>query len=374
MTHIGVTRCGDATMEIVDSDATSSFSNTGAAGINRLVPLDGLLLVDNIGRNFELRDPAWIQRALYDVTIFPGEDNPSILDSDVHGAFLTSDRQWLLVGNHFGRVRGFAWPLSGPGSPSRPFPSVELQLPGDTERLAFDGTRLITSSPRGSYTPDPPRPGIFISEPVTPLLTASPAGELRRLDCRCELADWGVITALAFEPSRRLLAVSAGERLGLFGLDCDDRGELRRFWTADLGHAAQWLAFDESGHLLVGGHESGSDADGSEWNACRGGTLTVRSVAGNEIGRVVLPDATAWGYGSDPIVLSENGQVAYVVDRVAGVHAIDLATGQTDCLHEGVASAENESLGIGHAVRIAGYLYVGFSRGGYRVFRFSVGT
>ena len=119
MTHSAVTRGIGATMEVLDSDATSSFSNTGAAGINRLVPLDGLLLVDNIGRNFELRQvsdaagPAWVQRALYDVTIFPGEDNPSILDSDVHGAFLTSDRRWLLVGNHFGRMRCFAWPLSG---------------------------------------------------------------------------------------------------------------------------------------------------------------------------------------------------------------------------------------------------------------------
>jgi hypothetical protein len=202
------------------------------------------------------------------------------------------------------------------------------------------------------------------------LLVASQAGEPRRLDCRCELADWGVVTALAFEPRRRLLAVSAGERLGLFGLDRDDRAELRRLWTADLAHAAQWLAFDDRGQILAAGHEGGNDDDGTEWNACRGGTLTVLTVAGTEVGRVTLPDATAWGYGSDPMVLSENGQIAYVIDRVAGVHAVDLATGHTDCLYAGVASAERESLGIGHAVRIAGHLYAGFSRGGYRVFRF----
>ena len=55
---------------------------------------------------------------------------------------------------------------------------------------------------------------------------------------------------------------------------------------------------------------------------------------------------------------------------MAGVHAIDLTIGHADCLCEGVASAETESLGIGHAVRIAGHLYAGFSRGGDRVFRF----
>ena len=381
MTHIAFTPAGGAAIEVLDSDATSSFSNTGAAGINRLVVLDDLLLVDNIGRNFELRQvsdaagPSWIQRALYDVTIFPGEDNPSILDSDVHGAFLTSDRRWLLVGNHFGRVRCFAWPLSGPGTPCRPSPGVELLLPGDTERLAFDGTRLITSSPRGSYTPDPRRPGIFISEPVPPLLVASKGGEPGSLDCRCELAAWGVITAMAFDPGRRLLAVSAGVRLGLFALDEDTPGNgFGPLWSMALGHAAQWLAFDGRGQILAAGHRGGSDDDGTEWNACRGGTLTVLTTAGSEAGRVSLPDATAWGYGSDPIVLSENSQAAYVVDRVAGVHAIDLASGHSECLYEGVASAETESLGIGHAVRIAGHLYAGFSRGGYRVFRFRIGT
>ena len=317
--------------------------------------------------------PAWIQRALYDVTVFPGGDDRSILDSDVHGAFLTADRQWLLVGNHFGRVRCFAWPFTATGSQCCSLPRVELQLPGDTERLVFDGACFITSSPRGAFTPDPPLPGIFISEPVPPLLNAPPTEEPRRLASRRELAEWGVATALAFEPRRRLLAVSAGARLGLFGLDGGEAGTLDPLWNMYLAHAVQWLSFDDRGHIVVAGHEGGNDDDGSEWNACRGGTLTVLTVSGTEVGRVSLPDATAWGYGSDPIVLAENGQIAYVVDRVAGVHAIDLVTGHMSGLYEGVAAANTESLGIGHAVRIADYLYAGFSRGGYRVFRFRVG-
>ena len=81
------------TLVVLPTDPTSTFTNTGAAGVNRLVAFDDVLLVDNIGRNFEIRkvggeaEPTWIQQVLYDVTIFPGEDNPSILDSDVHGAF-----------------------------------------------------------------------------------------------------------------------------------------------------------------------------------------------------------------------------------------------------------------------------------------------
>lgn len=368
----------NAVVDTLPSDQSSTFTNTGAAGINRLVDVDGVLLVDNIGRNFEFRQiedaagPAWIQRALYDITIFPGEDNPSILDNDVHGAFLTADRTRLLVGNHFGRVRCFAWPFPVDSVPHRPAPLVELQLPGDTERLAFDGRCFITSSPRGAYTPDAPRPGIFISEPIQPLLAAR-TGELRCLDCRSELADWGVITALALESSSCLLAVAAGTRLALFRLERDDSGTRcgQPLWETELPYGVQWLAFDAaSRHVIAGGHTgSGQDAGGDDWDACTGGTMTLLTTTGAAAASLALPDATAWGYGCDPIVFAPDGETAYVVDRAAGVHAIDVASRSSRCLHPGVASVETASLGIGHAVRGGRFLYAGFSRGGYRVFR-----
>jgi hypothetical protein len=367
------------TLTVLPSDDSSTFTNTGAEGINRLVAFDDLLLVDNIGRNFEIREtggspaPTWIQRALYDVTIFPGEDNPSILDSDVHGAFLTSDRRWLLVVNHFGRVRCFRWPFPRGATSHRPSPIVELQLPGDTERVVFDGTCFITSSPRGAYTPDPAQPGIFVSESVQQFLSRSPARVVRRLECRPDLAAWGVITALALDCRQHRLAVAAGTRLAIFGVDKDDAGThlTQPIWEVTMPCATQWLAFDGSrGHLFVGGHDGiAGDGDGSDWDACRGGALTVLAPDATEITRVALPDTTAWGYGSDPVVLSANGQFAYVLDRLVGVHAFDLRSGVTRCLHRGVPPAETASLGIGHAVRVGRHLYAGFSRGGYRVFR-----
>jgi hypothetical protein len=282
-----------AALDILDSDDTSTFTNTGAAGINRLIAFGDLLLIDNIGRNFELRQvrnatgPAWAQRAIYDVTIFPGEDNPSILDSDVHGAFLASGDRWLLVGNHFGRVRCFRWPLSGDSMPCRPVPDVELQLPGDTERLAFDGNCFITSSPRGAYTPDPARPGLFVSEPVPPFL-AEPATDVpHRLAGRWELSDWDVVTALALEAHTGMLAVAASARLALFDLDRDHDGTRlgRPRWETRLMQPARWIGFDRKGHLLVGSHE-GRDDDGTGWNACTGGTLAVRTIDGSVGGRV----------------------------------------------------------------------------------------
>jgi hypothetical protein len=257
--------------------------------------------------------------------------------------------------------------------PCRPVPDVELQLPGDTERLAFDGNCFITSSPRGAYTPDPARPGLFVSEPVPPFL-AEPATDVpHRLAGRWELSDWDVVTALALEAHTGMLAVAASARLALFDLDRDHDGTRlgRPRWETRLMQPARWIGFDRKGHLLVGSHE-GRDDDGTGWNACTGGTLAVRTIDGSEVARASVPDEAAWGYGSDPIVLSEGGSIAYVVDRGAGLHAVDLATGVTRRLFDGVASPTKESLGIGHALRIGRHLYAGFSRGGYRVFRYEV--
>jgi|RhiMethySRZTD1v2_1073278.scaffolds.fasta_scaffold25662_2 hypothetical protein len=366
------------TLVVLPTDRTSTFTNTGAAGVNRVVAFDDVLLVDNIGRNFEIRkvggeaEPTWIQQVLYDVTIFPGEDNPSILDSDVHGAFLTDSGAWLMVVNHFGRVRCFEWPFPDGSASHRPSPGVELHLPGDTERLAFDGTCFVTSSPRGAYTPDAAQPGIFISEPVVPLLARSRPGGVRYLECHRELDDWGFVTALAFDRRQRRLAVAAGTRLAVFGLDRGNAATqlAQPQWEMQTSRATQWLAFDAQGRLVVAGHDGVTgDDEGTEWDGCRGGTLTVIAPDGHEVARGALPDATAWGYGSDAIVLSADGRAAYVVDRFAGVHAIDLGSGAAHFLHQGVAATEATPLGIGHAVRLGRYLYAGFSRGGYRVFR-----
>ena len=61
--------------------------------------------------------------------------------------------------------------------------------------------------------------------------------------------------------------------------------------------------------------------------------MTLLTTTGAAAASLALPDATAWGYGCDPIVFAPDGETAYVVDRAAGVHAIDMGIRSSRCLH-----------------------------------------
>ncbi|MPZ16541.1 MAG: hypothetical protein GEV06_01305 [Luteitalea sp.] len=366
------------------TDDASTFTNTGGAGINRLVALDDLLLIDNIGRNFEIRrltgeghEPAFTQIARYDVTIFPGEDIPSILDLDVHGASLSADGSLLLVCNHYGHVRCFEWPVPRTPTGGRLTSSVEVQLLGDTERVLFCDDCLIVSSPRGSYTLDPPTPGIVVSERVTSSRASARAVPPRRLTYVPALQDWGTVIGLAIDTRLQLLAVASGDRVGVFGLESTKDGLRvgRCLWKKTVAHSTQWLVIDSlRERLLSAGHDgTDSDPDGDDWNACRGGVLNMFSLRGEVLSVTALPDTTAWGYGSDPLVLSSDGTVVYAVDRTAGLHALDVATGRIEEVCGGLRMPDGQlmpSLGIGHCALVDRRLYAGFSRGGYRLFHY----
>ena len=141
---------------VVETDASSSFVCDYVAGVNRVLSLPPYLLVDNIGRNFEVwrfqsGDVEPAARARYDLTSYPGDPMASLLDVDLHAAFLRRDGRELLAVNHYGRVRGFELPA--PAVHMRP--AWELQLVGDTERVVMAGDCFIASSPRGEFTDDP---------------------------------------------------------------------------------------------------------------------------------------------------------------------------------------------------------------------------
>src|SRR5688572_7318448 len=108
---------------VIETDASSSFVCDYVAGVNRVLSLPPYLLVDNIGRNFEVwrfqadeDEPA--SRTLYDPTSYPDDPMASLLDVDLHAAFVRRDRGELLAVNHYGRVRGFD--LAAPGTRMRP--------------------------------------------------------------------------------------------------------------------------------------------------------------------------------------------------------------------------------------------------------------
>lgn len=360
---------------VIETDASSSFACDYPAGINRVLSLPPYLLVDNIGRNvevwhFQSGDHEPSARARYDLTSHPGDPIASLLDVDVHAAFVRGDGRELLTVNHYGRLRAFDVPAPA----ERMHPAWERQLLGDTERIVMAGDGFITSSPRGEFTADPPQPGIFLFEPLpAPIEPAS--GEPGRLGCDQALAGWGVVSALAVSAAAHRLAVASEQRLGVFSLT-SSRAGLRLgdcLWEAPLTFHCQWLEFDASERLWAGGHRPpSSGAAGNDWDLCCGGAIDAFTAdSGAHHVTAALPEATAWGYGSDPIVLAEGGREIYVLGRDASLHVMTVTTGAVHQLHTAVeADIAAPSLGIGHATMRDGAIYAGFSRGGFRLLRY----
>ncbi len=358
------------------TDPSSSFVCDYVAGINRVLGLPPYLLIDNIGRNVEVwrfeqgaREP--VARARYDLTSYPGDPIASLLDVDIHAAFLRSGGRELLTVNHFGRVRRFELPAPA----SRLQSTGELQLLGDVERVVLAGECFIGSSPRGEHTDDPARLGLFLFEPIATAFEEAP-GQVRRLTAEQELADWGVVSALAVSASGARLAVAAGCRLGVFDLTAGRAG--RRLgacrWESLLPFHCQWMHVEEAGRLWAAGHRPSAAADSGDWDACRGGALHAWSAeTGTRDFAVELPDETAWGYGADPIVLAPDGHAIYVLGRDGSLHAIDRHRLDVRQLYRpSDADAEAPSLGIGHAAVRDHCIYAGFSRGGFSLRRYGL--
>ena len=363
---------------VIDTNPSSSFVCDYVAGVNRVLSLPPYLLVDNIGRNVELwrfqaGDPEPTTRTIYDRTSYPDDPIASLLDVDLHAAFLRRDGHELLTVNHYGRARRFDLPAPAVHME----PTGELQMLGDTERMVMADDCLVASSPRGEFTDDASQPGIFLFEPLPPSWGSPTPDVPRRLASTQALADWGVISALAVTPHATRLAVAAGLRLGIFTLMRNGAalalGEC--LWEAALGFHCQWLHFDETGRLWAGGHRA-SAADTADWDACRGGELaSFTDESGAPHFTVALPDETAWGYGADPVALSADRRTVYVLGRDASLHVIDvnsLALRQLYGALDTATSVTGPSLGIGHAALRAHWLYAGFSRGGFRLLRYEV--
>jgi len=362
---------------VIATDTSSSFVCEYVAGVNRVLSLPPYLLVDNIGRNVEVwrfqagaREPA--ARAIYDLTCYPDDPIASLLDVDLHAAFLRRDGHEMLTVNHYGRARRFELPAPAVHMRS----TGELQLLGDTERVVMAGDCFVASSPRGEFTNDASQPGVFLFKPIPSSWDGSTSGETRRLAGNQVLADWGVISALAVTEQANRLAVAAGLRLGVFDLTCSRAG-LRLgecLWETTLSFHCQWLHFDGVEHLWTGGHRPSVDT--ADWDACRGGGLSAFIVeSGAPRFTSELPDATAWGYGADPLVLALDRRAVYVLGRDASLHVVDLTSRASRQLYapldaqDGVAAP---SLGIGHAALRGNWLYAGFSRGGFRVLRYEL--
>ena len=359
---------------IIHTNPASSFACDYVAGVNRVLSLPPYLLIDNIGRNVELwRFPADAAepsgRARYDDTAY-SDPIASLLDVDIHAAFLRDAGRELLTVNHYGRVRAFATPPAD----TRMRLTWECQLLGDMERVAIARDCFIGSSPRGEFTDDPAQPGLFLFEPMREVHTRRDPAE--RLRYEQALADWGVISALAVSSSSDRLALAAGTRVAVFAVSVSSAG-LRLgecLWESTLDFSGQWLHFGAGARLWAGGHRPIASGSGSEdADACCGGGIHVFDRdGGSSRWRVSLPEETAWGYGADPIVLLDGERDLFVLGRDASLTGIGVRTGESCRLYGAIdeAGEGGATLGIGHAAARGRWIYAGFSRGGFRLLRY----
>lgn len=107
---------------------------------------------------------------------------------------------------------------------------------------------------------------------------------------------------------------------------------------------------------------------------CRGGSLYAWAAdTGVLHGSVPLPEETSWGYGADPIVPDATGRSVYVLGRDGSLWGIDVAGRSARPIYRPINDdAARASLGIGHATLRDGWIYAGFSRGGFRLRRYAL--
>ena len=154
-----------ATGDVVEIDAAAEIGvrNTQPHGIGRVVVLGDLTCWNNLGRNVVFADGRCRPRAVFGRTLFPGQDEPSQYDLDIHAILDLPDRDLVLVLNHLGCLRGFRRSeLVAPG-PLRPVePLVTTSFAADVERTVLAGTCLVGIAARATKEPI----GVLVSAPI----------------------------------------------------------------------------------------------------------------------------------------------------------------------------------------------------------------
>jgi len=375
----------------LDTHPVSSVRNSQPAGIGRLAAFDELLVINNLGRNVEIAAVDGNTLApihLFQQTAFPEADEPSQFDLDIHGFLWRPDRQHLVSVNHYGVIRLLAPVGQADRAAGRQWQSSSelisqgnLKWPGDAERLLFAGSSLLSSSPRGYAVTDAIETGVLISEnweraiAGNQLSNGQPFGAIYTHDLRYrrELGDWGMITALALSACGRMLAVAAGARLGVFRLAYDRHAGVKLeqlLWEKQISCVTTWLHFaEDSTDLLVAGcSPAGQDDNDADWDALRGGLLgSLNRETGKNRWLKELEIDLAWGNGGDPLAYVPGKMLIAGVNRTGCLHLWNLPDGRTTAATQPQSRA---SMGIAHMTRLGSFIYCGFNRGGYQLFRY----
>jgi hypothetical protein len=339
----------------VHAAADAGVRNSQPKGIGRLVNLGDLVCWNNLGRNVVFADAGLRPIAVFGTTLYPGEDEPSQYDLDVHSIMDVPECGLVLVLNHFGVVRGFRRAgLLGLAGGQLVAPSSMWSFVADVERTIPLAGRLVGSAPRSDGA---------IGLLVSALVDTVPAGAT--LPTRPGATAFGEVTALGAIPSRDdpLIAVGGDAQVALVSLTNGQIGRPR--WEAGVGFRVATMAW-HGGLLWAAGPDRAGVVDDYDWEQLTGGGFAALDPAdGKAVMSGPLPADVAWGTGG--VAVAPYGSWLAVAGRTGCMSLIDPRTGAA---HRSAGNSTGRSLGIAHVAVAGRRVLCGFNRGGYRLHSF----
>jgi len=316
---------------------------------------------NNLGRNVVFADVSLRPLAIFGDTMFPGDDEASQFDLDIHAIIELAGTGQVAVLNHLGSVRIFEPSWSGlPGRVVGPDLGEvrQLEFVDDIERVVGLDDRLVTSRPRGHRLD-----GVLVSEPI--------GAARQRLGWSTAQESFGFVTALA--------ATSTPAGTGWVALGGEGCVRLVEARHGRLG-ATRWeTAVDFCCAVLVacgpclwaaGSALGGTGVDDYDWEQLGGGGLAQLDLStGAAVASARFGDDLAWGTGGMAVAVADG--VPYGVGRSGELHALTPGAGVTTRVTDQLAP---HPLGIAHAEVVGDQLVIGFNRGGYRLHVVPLGT
>jgi hypothetical protein len=340
----------------MSSAADVGVRNSQPEGIGRVVVLGELACWNNLGRNVVFADRRLRPHAVFGATLFPGEDEPSQFDLDVHSILDMPELGLILVLNHFGTVRGFKRCEILRQLDGRPVePTAQWSYIADVERTVAVEGRLVSSAPRS----DGAR-GLLVSESLDSLPACGP------IPNRLCATAFGEVTAVGVVPRTDgpLVAMGGDARVVLAPLEADRvRNPL---WEAEVGFRVASIDWHE-GALWTAGPDHTAPVDDYDWEQLRGGGFAVLSPAdGRILQRGQLPPDVAWGTGGVAVAPFDGLMAA--ASRTGRLYLVD--PHRQNGLWS-TPSLADTSLGIAHLAIAGRQVLCGFNRGGYRLHSFA---
>ncbi len=340
----------------MNSASDVGVRNSQPEGIGRVVALGELACWNNLGRNVVFADQRLRPRAVFGTTLFPGDDEPSQYDLDVHSILNVPELGLILVLNHFGMVRGFdRSDILRRVDGGLIEPIARWSYVADVERTVAVAGRLVSSAPRSDGAC-----GLLVSDPLDAVSTRGV------VPTRLCATTFGEVTALGVVPwsDGPLVAMGGDARVALAPLDADQVRQPR--WEAEVGFRVASLDWHR-GALWTAGPGRTGPVDDYDWEQLRGGGFAVLSQTDGRILRCgPLPSDVAWGTGG--VAVAPFGHLMAAAGRTGCLHLVDP---DREGGHRSTASLADTSLGIAHLAVADRRVLCGFNRGGYRLHSFA---